>query len=212
MAEHADVSDQASSARTQQGRSQATRAAVVAAARAVFAERGFEGSSVEQIARRAGVSKGAFYHHYRDKTEVLAAAYEDLERELTDQMLMLASEHPDPVDALRAGCQGFIAACTDPAVLRLALVDAPAGLGWARWREIDGRHGFGLLRLGLQAAADSGRARMNLIDIRAHLLLAALMEGALLIAAASDPKTVSRDVASLIDEQISALTCAQETP
>ena len=179
--------------------------ATISAARAIFAERGYEATSIEEITKRAGISKGALYHHYRDKTEILAAAYEDLERELIERIARVASKHRDPIKSLRAGCHAFVESCADPATLRLALVDAPAGLGWKRWREIDARYGFGLLRFGLQAAADAGRIRPDRIDSRAHFLLAVMMEGALLIGAAENPRAVSRDIAKLIDEHIEAL-------
>lgn len=191
--------------RTQQQRSDGTRQAIVSAAREVFAERGYNAVSVEEIAQRAGVSKGALYHQYRDKVDVLAAAYEDLEREMSQRIIAAASLHADPVDALRAGCHAFLDECSSPTTRRLALVDAPAGLGWERWRAIDARHGFGLLRFGLQAAADAGRVRADHIESRAHLLLAALMEGALLIGTASDPDATRRDIGMLIDEHIDGL-------
>src|SRR5712692_3347542 len=115
--------------RRQADRSKATQRAIIAAARQLFAERGFEATSLEELARHAGVSKGALYHHFPDKSEVLAAAYEDLERELSTRIAAVASGYNDPIDALKAGCQTFLEACRDPAIRRLALVDAPAGLG-----------------------------------------------------------------------------------
>ena len=194
--------------RSQQQRSETTRAAVISAARAIFAERGYDAASIDEITKRAGISKGALYHHYRDKTEILAAAYEDLERELTDHIATVASKHRDPIKSLRAGCHAFVDACADSATRRLALIDAPSGLGWQRWREIDAQHGFGLLQFGLQAAADAGRIRPDRIAIRAHFLLAVMMEGALLIGTADNPKTVSRDIAKLINEHIDGLLVA----
>ena len=191
--------------RSQQERSETTRAAAISAARAIFAERGYDAASIDEIAKRAGISKGALYHHYRDKTEILAAAYEDVERELTDHIASVASKHRDPIKSLRAGCHAFVDACADPATRRLALIDAPAALGWQRWREIDAQHGFGLLRFGLQAAADAGRIRPDRVELRAHFLLAVMMEGALFIAAADNPKAASRDIARLVDEHIDGL-------
>jgi AcrR family transcriptional regulator len=191
--------------RSQQERSETTKAAVIQAARSIFASRGYEAASIDEITKAAGISKGALYHHYRDKTEILAAAYEDLERELTDRVATVASKHRDPIKSLRSGCHAFVDACADSDTRRLALIDAPAGLGWHRWREIDAQYGFGLLRFGLQAAADAGRIRKDRIDARAHFLLAMMMEGALLIAAADNPVAVSRDVAKLIDEYIDAM-------
>src|SRR5687767_3722022 len=68
--------------RRQAERSDATRRRILTAARAFFAERGYDATSVELILRSTGLSKGAFYHHFPDKRELLAAVYEDLEREL----------------------------------------------------------------------------------------------------------------------------------
>jgi len=192
--------------RRQAERSDATRRRIIAAARGLFAEHGYDATSLEALTMRAGVSKGALYHHYADKSDVLAAAYEDLEHELSERLVTVASGSADPVEALRAGCHEFLDACRDPAIRRLALVDAPAHLGWERWREIDAQYGLGLLRVGLQAIADSGRGVQDQIDERAHLLLAALMEGSLLIAQAEDAAGARAAIGRLVDDQIDALT------
>jgi AcrR family transcriptional regulator len=191
--------------RSQSERSETTKRAVVAAARALFADRGYDATSMEQLARHAGISKGALYHHYKDKSDVLAAAYEDLEQELSVRILTVASTHHDPIDALRGGAHAFLDACCEPATRRLALIDAPAGLGWRRWREIDARNGFGLLRAGLQVAADQGRIQPDHIVERAHLLLAVLMEASLMIGDADDVDATRALVGGLVDEHIDAL-------
>src|SRR5262245_1836453 len=159
--------------RRQQERTATTRRAILAAARELFARDGYEATTIEAIAGRAGVSKGALYHHYADKAEVLAAVYEDLEQELVASLLTVAATETDPVVALRHGCQRFLDQCLDPVFRRIALVDAPTALGWQRWRAIDARHGLGLLAAGLRAAADQGRIPSDHLDERAHLLLAA---------------------------------------
>ena len=106
---------------------------------------------------------------------------------MSERIVTAASPPADPVDALRAGCHAFLDECSSPTTRRLALVDAPAGLGWERWRAIDARHGFGLLRSACRLRQNAGRVRADHIESRAHLLLATLMEGALLIGAAPDP-------------------------
>src|SRR5215207_6750983 len=143
--------------RRQHERAAATRGAIVGAARELFSEGGYEATTIEDIARRAGVSKGALYHHYADKVDLLVAVYEDLEAELVESLMAVANAETDPMEALRAGCYAFLDACLDPVFHRIALIDAPSALGWDRWRAIDARHGFGLLRAGLQVAADDRR-------------------------------------------------------
>ena len=134
------------------------------------------------------MTKGALYHHFRDKTDLLRAVYEEQEQQSIDGLLALGCEHADPLDALRAGCRAFLTACLDPTFRRIALVEAPAALGWEEWREIDARYGFGLLRAGVEAAMDAGRLRRMPVDHVAHLLLAALSEAALLLGRAEDPR------------------------
>jgi AcrR family transcriptional regulator len=191
--------------RRQQERTAATRRAIVLAARELFAEAGYEPTTIEDIVRRAGVSKGALYHHYADKVEVLVAVYEELETELVESRLAVAAAETDPVAALRVGCRAFLDACLDPVFRRIALVDAPSALGWERWRSIDARHGFGLLVAGLRAAADRRRVSREYLEERAHLLLAALIEAALLIGHSDEVDATREAMGTLIDEHIDAL-------
>jgi AcrR family transcriptional regulator len=191
--------------RRQQERTVVTRRAIVLAARELFAEAGYEATTIEDIARRAGVSKGALYHHYADKVEVLAAVYEELETELVESLLAVAAAETDPLAALRVGCRAFLDACLDPVFRRIALVDAPGALGWERWRSIDARHGFGLLVAGLRAAADGRRVSPEHLEERAHLLLAALIEAALLIGHSDAVDATREAMGTLIDEHIDAL-------
>jgi AcrR family transcriptional regulator len=131
--------------RTQEERSEATRAKLIAAARRLFAERGYAGVGTEEIVRAAGVTRGALYHHFEGKPQLLEAVYEQIEGELTEKIATGALGGSDPLDALRAGSEMFLDACLEPEVQRIVLLDAPAVLGWERWREIAADHGLGLV-------------------------------------------------------------------
>lgn len=214
-----DVSEQdvGGSADPRQRRSQAerlatTRAALLGTARALFAERGYDATSIEEILGRTGYSKGAFYHHFADKRELLAAVYEQIEQELTAMLAGVGRGLADPLEAIDLGCQAFLDACLDPAVRRIALIDAPAALGWRRWREIDAQHGFGLLLAGLRSAARRGRIPADLIEERGHLLLASLMEAALLVGESPNPAATRAAVGHIVSEQIRALAGAASPP
>ena len=128
-------------------RSEATRAELLAAARRLFAERGYAGVGTEEIVRAAGVTRGALYHHFESKRELLAAVYEQVERELTERIATEAfagrQAPSDPVEALRRGAELFLDACLEPDVQRIVLLDAPAVLGWERWREVAAQYGLG---------------------------------------------------------------------
>jgi AcrR family transcriptional regulator len=167
-------------------RSEATRAALVEAARKLFAERGYAAVATEEIVRAAGVTRGALYHHFAGKKELFEAVYEDVERRLIEQIAASVMSSANPLEALHSGAQAFLDACEDPAVQRIALLDAPSVLGWERWREIGLQYGFGLVQASVQAAMDAGLIEQQPVTPLSHLLLGAIDEGAMLIARAHD--------------------------
>jgi len=186
--------------------SEATRTALIATARALFARRGYAGVGTEEIVRTAGVTRGALYHHFAGKKELFEAVYEDVERQLVEQIAASAiSSATDPLDALHAGAQAFLDACEDPAVQRIALVDAPSVLGWEQWREIGLRYGFGLVRATVEAAMDAGLIERQPVDALSHLLLGAIDEGAMLIARADDGGTTREQVGATVKRLLEAL-------
>src|SRR5665648_460638 len=137
---------------------EATRAALLEAARALFAQRGYAAVGTEEIVRRARVTRGALYHHFRGKEDLFRAVVEDVERELTERIAAeaLAIEAVDPWAALRGGARAFLAASAEPEVQRIIMLDAPAVLGWVQWREIGQRYGLGLVEGVLEAAMEAG--------------------------------------------------------
>ncbi len=187
--------------RTQTERSEATREALVEAARILFAERGYAGVGTEEIVRAAGVSRGALYHHFDDKRELFAAVYERIEVELAERIAAgaLAANAASPLEAMRAGAEMFLAACTEPAVQQIALLDGPAVLGWNRWREIAAEHGLGLIEASLQAAIDAGAIEPQPVRTLAHVLMGALDEAAMLVARAEDAETAQAEVRQALD-------------
>jgi AcrR family transcriptional regulator len=190
---------------TQLERSTATRRKILDASRSLFASRGWAATSVDEVVRTAGVTKGALYHHFRDKTDLLRAVYEEQEQTSVSRLLSLAVEVTDPLDQLRVGSRAFLTECLDPEFRRIALVEAPAGLGWEEWRAIDARYGFGLLRGAVEAAMEQGRMRRMPVDQVSHLLLAALSEAALLLGQSSDPDTTFTEVAAAFDALLDGL-------
>jgi AcrR family transcriptional regulator len=174
----------------------ATRAALVAAARELFAERGYASVGTEEIVRRARVTRGALYHHFEDKKDLFRAVHEGLEAELAQTIgaQLAAGGATDALELLRTGVRTFLDACTDRALARIVLVDAPSVLGWREWREIDERHGLGLVTAGLQAAMDAGDIAAQPVKPLAHLLLGAMGEAGMLIANAADPDATRREV------------------
>jgi AcrR family transcriptional regulator len=166
---------------TQAERSEGTRAALIAAARALFAERGYAAVSTTEIVDRAGVTRGALYHHFTDKRALFEAVHEGLESELVAS-IGAGARGDGAFDLLVAGTDLFLDACEERTFARVALQEAPSVLGWQRWREIDAHHSMGLVTAVLEQAMESGELRTQPVEPLAHLLLGALGEAGLLIA------------------------------
>jgi AcrR family transcriptional regulator len=188
-------------------RSEATRAALVGAARPLFAERGYAGVGTEEIVRAAGLTRGALYHQFRDKQELFAAVFEQVEAEVTQgtAQAAAASGTTDPLAALRIGADAWLEACTEPEVRRIVLLDGPAVLGWERWREIGMRYGLGLVEGALQAAVDAGRLEPQPVRGLAHVLIGAIDEAALYVATADDQEAARAEVGAVLDRLLTAL-------
>ncbi|HEX3509919.1 MAG TPA: TetR/AcrR family transcriptional regulator [Solirubrobacteraceae bacterium] len=187
-------------------RSQETREALIATARALFSERGYADVGTEEIVRSAGLTRGALYHHFAGKSELFEAVYEQLEQELVQAAAAAAMESAaDPLQALRAGAAAFLEACEDPAIQRIALLDAPAVLGWERWREVGLENGLGLVQAVLQEAIDAGQVDEQPVGPLAHVLMGAIDEGAMLIARADDGGVTRAQVGAAIARLIDAL-------
>jgi AcrR family transcriptional regulator len=194
--------------RTQAERSESTRGALVQAARKLFAERGYADVGTEEIVRAAGVTRGALYHHFDGKRDLFEAVYERVEAELAERIVVGALEAgaAAPLDAMRAGAEMFLQACTEPEAQRIALLDGPAVLGWDRWREIAAKHGLGLIEASLQAAIEAGAMPDQPVRPLAHVLMGALDEAAMLVARAEDPERMRAEVGRTLDSLISALS------
>lgn len=192
-------------------RSQATREKLIAVARVLFAHRGYAGVGTEQIVRAAGVTRGALYHHFAGKRELFEAVHEQIEAEIVRRIAASAAAAPgtDPLQALRTGTHAFLDACEDPAVQRIALLDAPSVLGWERWREIGLEHVFGLVQGVLAAAIDNGSIEPQPVEPLAHLLLGACHEGAMLVARADDGGVTRAQVAGALDRFLESLRPAE---
>jgi AcrR family transcriptional regulator len=179
-------------------RSARTRSALLAAARELFAEKGFAQTGREEIAERAGVTRGALYHHFASKTEVAAAVVGELEIELVDLVVAAALVGDGVRDQLHRGCRAYMDACADPAMARI-LADAPAVLGIAACRALDAAACVPLLEQVFALATDEGIEVPGDPTIAASLLLGLLNEAAALIAAAPSDRELRERVSHSID-------------
>jgi AcrR family transcriptional regulator len=191
------------SSRAQQ--SEATRRKLLKVGRELFARRGYSDVATEEIVRRAGVTRGALYHHFRDKRDLFAAVVEQLEEEVMHRVAAAALTECDPWEQQRAAIGAYLDVCLEPAVQRIVLTDAPSVLGLAAWREIESKYGFALVAAGLQSVIDAGYIEPQPVEPLARLFLGALTEGGLMIARADDREGARREVGDGLDRIMQGL-------
>jgi AcrR family transcriptional regulator len=186
-------------------RGEATRGQLLVIATRMFAERGYEDTSIEAVLREAGVSRGSLYHHFASKEALFEAVAEEVETSVGAQTVAAASGSQGPVEALRAGFAAWIRLAGDPVVQRILLIDGPSVLGWERWRAMEEHHALGLIRAVLQIIADQGKLRQESVGTLAHMLLASVNEVALLVARSDDQEAAMQAGVDAIDELLGRL-------
>lgn len=191
--------------RTQQDRSASTKAALTAAARELFAARGYAGVPADDIVRAAGVTRGALYHHYSDKQGLFRAVVDEIERELTAEIDAVLQVAPDPVSGMAEALRAFLDACLRDEVRQISLIDAPAVLGWATLREIEAEHGLGLLIDVLEKGIAEGQIKPLPLRALAQLVLSAVIEAVRVIADAEDPDLARSEVEQVLATWFAAL-------
>jgi AcrR family transcriptional regulator len=182
-----------------------TRERLIATGRELFGERGYEGTSIASILEAAGVARGALYHHFPTKEALFDAVLDRLVAEIAGVAADAARAAGDPLESLRAGCSAWLRMALDPAVQRIAIVDAPAVVGWSRWRELDEQHTLGGLRASLRAVAESGRLPPAQVDVLANMVLASVTEAALMIARSDEPKAALKEGQAAVDTLLDRL-------
>ena len=178
-----------------------TRQALEKVARELFESRGFAAVSAEEIVAAAGVTRGALYHHYDGKEGLFEAVAQAAMARLKENIRAAADGAPDPVVGLKRGVHRFLELATAPRLQRVLFLDAPTVMGWHRWRAMDERFGFGLLKQALELAMRSGQLRRQSVDLVAHILLSALIEAAMVIASSKE-KSDTRAQAQRVLERL----------
>jgi AcrR family transcriptional regulator len=158
--------------KTQEERRTHTRRALIAAARRLFAEKGYAATGTPEIVAAAGVTRGALYHHFVDKEALFAAVVE--EEHLLMAMTINAAtadgdDEPGPIRALISGGDAFLDAMQDPGRRQILLIDAPAVLGRAAVDAIDARHGLQTLVTGLRDAMEAGAMKKLPVETLARV-------------------------------------------
>ena len=179
------------SRRTNAERTAGTKASLVAAARRLFAARGFQATSTDEILEAAGVTRGALYHHYKEKADLFADVCIEMHAEASEAIVAAADAAKDALAALERGCEAWIDYMARPEARRILVIDAPSVLGWARWNEMDAQ-GFAHLSDGIREAMEAGKLKAMPAEELAVLLNGAINFGVMWAGQARDGARILR--------------------
>jgi AcrR family transcriptional regulator len=185
--------------------SAATRTALVKIARKFFAERGYADTATEDIVRRARVTRGALYHHFKDKQDLFKAVLHEEQLKVAAKCTEAAAKESDPWRALMTANEAFLEACLDPAVQQIILIDAPAVLGSEGFRQSDESYYLAGMKAAIEVSIAAGIIEKQPVEPLAHMIMGAMNEAARLIAHASDKQRVRREVSESADRMWNAL-------
>ncbi|TDC87149.1 TetR/AcrR family transcriptional regulator [Saccharopolyspora aridisoli] len=186
--------------------SEATRQALVDSAVDLFTEHGYSQTSLEEIVKRARVTKGALYHHFGGKQALFEAAFNSVESGVVARLSEVVSDPGDPWEATRSGLRAFLEVCLEPSYQRIVVQDGPAVMGWGRWRDAEEAYTFGVLRTVVSKLIASGEIGDALpVDAFARIMFGALSAGATAIAASSSPMQERADIAVCIERVLNGL-------
>jgi AcrR family transcriptional regulator len=184
--------------------SEATRSALLAAARQLFTASGYQATGIEAVAQASRVTRGALYHHFADKRALFDALVVELQTEATAEVVKRVGTEGDRWAAMRVGTEAFLDACTEPAYLRLVIQEAPAVLGLARYREIDEAHTRGLLIRGLKGLQKAGDIDFADIELLSSMIAAAECQAASLMPDAKDRAALKAAALDALDRILGA--------
>jgi AcrR family transcriptional regulator len=166
---------------------EATYAALVDSAAACFFEHGFAATSLDQVAQRARVTKGAIYHHFASKRDLFMAVLERQEEISAGTVISAGAAAPDAWSAVVAAFDTFLETISCPIYQRLCWVEGPAALGFEDWWACGERHEIEVIRSVLDRAAEAGALKVDDLDMLAHVIFGAVCAGVLGMARSDEP-------------------------
>ncbi|MGK5558817.1 TetR family transcriptional regulator [Actinomadura kijaniata] len=192
--------------------SEETRTALLDAATRRFAEHGFAGTSLEDVASDIRATRGAVYHHFANKTALFQAVFERLEEEAVRQIAEAAGAHSDPWAAALTAQEKFLDQCCDPVYGRIVWQQAPIALGWERWNECEEKYGYGLVEEFVGELMAAGGLPEMPLEAASRVLFHVLGAAGMALAAApeADKARVRAEYGEVIGHIIAGLRVSAE--
>jgi AcrR family transcriptional regulator len=184
---------------------EATRLLLVSVARELFTERGYAATSIEDIIQRAGVARGALYHHFSGKEALFRSVYDAVQADAVSGVMAAALAVREPWAAVRAGLSAFLDACLEPSFRRVVILDSVSVLQQGVWEGGIEHNELPMLRTVLTPLVETNALPGVAVEPLVHVTLGGLYGAALFIARSPDPKAARGEVDGVLDTLIGGL-------
>ena len=191
--------------------SASTRKALLDVAASLFAERGYAGTSLDEIVAGARVTKGALYHHFTGKQAVFEVVFEDVEARCAKSIARAVRKTSDPWDKAMAGLRAFLGALQDPGYQRVVMRDGPAVLGYERYREQEERSTYGIVQDIVAAVLGAYDMSESMVEAFSRIFFGAMASAGLAVSTADDPQQASADVEAAIGFMLQGMRALADT-
>ena len=186
-------------------RSEQTRRALIDAGRELFAAAGFNRTNTIDIALKAGMTRGALYHHFKDKDALFEAVFLDVVDRMRRSIRRQAGRIRDPWALFTRACEVYLDECSDPVFQTVALQEAISVLGWHRWSEIMSNAVEADMLYAARVAMDAGEFPPLEVLPLTRMLAGAFREAAFFVAGSSDRSAARAQVGATMSEMIGGL-------
>jgi AcrR family transcriptional regulator len=185
--------------------SSSTRKALLKSASALFAERGYAGTSLDEVATAARVTKGALYHHFAGKLDLFQAVFDECEAAAVRRITSDVRRKRNPWERALTAVSSFLEVCQQPAYRRIVMQEGPVALGFDRWRESEERSTYGLVHDIVRRVLRQYRIEGSLMETFTRIFYGAMSSAGIAVSEAEDPEAASREVATVISLMLAGL-------
>jgi AcrR family transcriptional regulator len=185
--------------------SSSTRRALLKSAADLFAERGYAGTSLDEVVSAARVTKGALYHHFQGKLALFQAVFDHIESTAVKQITADVRREKDPWDKALTAVASFLQVCQQPEYRRIVMQEGPVVLGFDRWRESEERSTYGLVHEMVRRVLRQYDVEGTLLETFTRVFYGAMSSAGIAVSDAEDAEAASRDVATVISLMLAGL-------
>ncbi|MEC6748178.1 TetR/AcrR family transcriptional regulator [Marinilactibacillus sp. XAAS-LB27] len=165
----------------------------------LFSENGYHDVSLEEIVQTAQLTRGAVYHHFKNKKGLFYAVFEQTHERVAEEINKVDEEIQNPWEQLIQGCLLFVQTVSKETFYRILLIDGPAVLGWQTFRELDQKHSMRLLQEQIEYLQKNGTIKKTSSAALTSALSGAINDLSLWVAEQKDKEEATKEAENIIN-------------